>query len=135
MKQGRRTFLGTLAAFLSGTFLGAKASIKPLTNDQIARAWEDPEYRKSLTDSQWEALPDNPAGKVDRTEFPGDLASGNSCSGNNCSGNNCSGNNCSGDNCSGNNCSGNSCSGNNCSGNNCSGYNRSGNNCLSGYYC
>ena len=118
--SGRRRFLKTLAGV--GAVLVFPRRSKALTPEQIVRAWEDPEYRNSLTESQWNKLPPNPAGDVERSEFTGDLlASGNNCSGNNCSGNNCSGNNCSGDNCSGNNCSGNNCSGNNCSGNNCSG--------------
>ena len=127
----RRKLLGTLGSLL-GAFLLLPQKSNALTPKEIVRAWEDPEYRKSLTESQWNQLPENPAGKIENAEFSGDLytqVSGNNCSGNNCSGNNCSGNNCSGNNCSGNNCSGNSCSGNNCSGNNCSGNNCSGRMC------
>ena len=120
--QGRRGFLGKFGQIVIGS-LGAisfaKANTK-LTPEQVVKAWESPEYRRSLTESQWLQLPEHPAGEIERSEFSGNLmASGNNCSGNNCSGNNCSGNNCSGDNCSGNNCSGNNCSGNDCSGNNC----------------
>ena len=128
----RRNFLSTLATLLGGGLAANKVNAAAqLSPDQIARAWQDPDFRRSLTQEQWEALPPNPAGEIRRGEFKGDLqmASGNFCSGNNCSGNNCSGNNCSGNNCSGNSCSGNNCSGNNCSGNNCSGNNCSGRSC------
>ena len=129
--KNRRNFL---VKALSIVGIASILPRKSLSNEEIARAWEDPEFRKSLTKSQWESLPKNPAGDIENSEFSGDLvaASGNNCSGNNCSGNGCSGNNCSGNNCSGNGCSGNNCSGNNCSGNNCSGNNCSGNNCSSG---
>jgi len=125
MKGNRRSFLGKASVILGLGFIGGRANSKPLKTEDIIRAWEDPKFRGSLTESQWEALPENPAGSVAKAEFSGDLAqsSNDDCSGNNCSGNNCSGNNCSGDNCSGNNCSGNNCSGDNCSGNNCSGNN------------
>lgn len=127
----RRKLLLRLAGLI-GLGVASKANAKiQLTPDQIVKAWQDPNFKKSLSKDQWDALPENPAGKVTSGEFKGDmqLASGNNCSGNNCSGNNCSGNSCSGNNCSGNGCSGNNCSGNNCSGNNCSGNNCSGNNC------
>lgn len=77
-----------------------------LSPEEIVKAWQDPSFRESLSNKQWEALPPNPAGEIRGGEFKGNvqLASGNNCSGNNCSGNNCSGNNCSGNNCSGNNC-------------------------------
>ncbi len=130
--RARRSFLGKVIGIFGASFLFSRQS-HSLSSEQIVRAWEDPEYRNSLTESQWNMLPENPAGKIERSEFSGGLlASGNNCSGNNCSGNNCSGNNCSGNSCSGNNCSGNNCSGNNCSGNNCSGNNCSGNNCGQG---
>ena len=103
---------------------------KELSAKQIVKAWEDPEYRNSLTEKQWAKLPNNPAGDIENSEFSGTLmASGNSCSGNGCSGNGCSGNGCSGNGCSGNGCSGNGCSGNGCSGNGCSGNGCSGNGC------
>ena len=129
--NSRRSFISKASAFLGLGLIGSKVSSSALTTEQIVKAWETPEYRASLTEAQWDAMPENPAGSVENAEFSGDLAQ---VSGNNCSGNNCSGNNCSGNNCSGNNCSGNSCSGNNCSGNNCSGNNCSGNNCSS-YSC
>jgi mersacidin/lichenicidin family type 2 lantibiotic len=114
-------FLSILGLGVMGFGGGARARLSP---EDVVRAWEDPSYRNSLSEAQWDALPPNPAGETKSGEFKGDLAnSGNNCSGNNCSGNNCSGNNCSGNNCSGDNCSGNNCSGDNCSGNNCSGNN------------
>ena len=122
----RRKFLTHFLGLAGLGLLGSKASAKTeLTKEEIVKAWQDPEFRNSLTEAQWDSLPSNPAGEIKGGEFKGNLqiASGNSCSGNNCSGNNCSGNNCSGNNCSGNNCSGNNCSGNSCSGNNCSGNN------------
>lgn len=128
----RRKLLLRLAGLIGFGVASTKIQAKiQLSSDEIARAWQDPSYRNSLSKEQWDSLPANPAGNVKSGEFKGDiqLASGNNCSGNNCSGNNCSGNNCSGNACSGNNCSGNGCSGNNCSGNNCSGNNCSGNNC------
>ena len=132
----RRNFLTQLTAVLGLGIVSEKANSISHKNDtlspeDIAKAWENPEFRESLTEAQWESLPQNPAGDLNSGEFSGNLqmASGNSCSGNNCSGNNCSGDNCSGNNCSGDNCSGNNCSGNNCSGNNCSGNNCSGYNC------
>ena len=132
----RRKFMAKLVGLLGLSFLSIKANAIAskkdlLSPEDIAKAWEDPKFRNSLTEAQWSSLPQNPAGELNNGEFSGNLqiASGNNCSGNNCSGNNCSGNNCSGNNCSGNSCSGNNCSGNNCSGNNCSGNNCSGYNC------
>lgn len=124
----RRGLLSSVAG-LFGLAVSSRVEASKLTPAEIVRAWEDPSFRAKLTEAQWGALPENPAGKLTNSQFSGDLhsqvswnaCSGNNCSGNNCSGNNCSGNNCSGNGCSGNNCSGNSCSGNNCSGNNCSG--------------
>ena len=120
----RRKFFSSLGAAIGALFFRSRVNADTLSDEQIVKAWEDPQFRNLLTEAQWEALPENPAGKVDRAEYSGDLAksTANNCSGNNCSGNNCSGNNCSGNNCSGNNCSGNNCSGNNCSGNNCGGF-------------
>jgi mersacidin/lichenicidin family type 2 lantibiotic len=34
----------------------------------IARAWKDPEYRKSLTPEELATLPENPAGKPELTD-------------------------------------------------------------------
>ena len=122
----RRNFLKVCLGILGVGVLGSRGSAKAsLSTEDVVKAWEDPSYRKHLTEAQWEALPPNPAGEIKSGEFKTNLAqsSGDYCSGNSCSGNNCSGNNCSGDNCSGNNCSGDNCSGNNCSGNNCSGNN------------
>ena len=125
----RRSFLTKMSALLGLGLIGNKVNSKELNAEEIIKAWENPEYRASLTEAQWNALPENPAGSVDNAEFSGDLAqvsgnscSGDSCSGNSCSGDSCSGNSCSGDSCSGNSCSGNSCSGNSCSGNSCSSY-------------
>ena len=132
LDKHRRKVFALFAAMLGGALTAKKASANAkLSTEEIARAWQDPKFRSTLSKSQWESLPTNPAGEVRHEGFNGGLAqiSGNNCSGNNCSGNNCSGNNCSGNNCSGNNCSGNSCSGNNCSGNNCSGNNCSGFSC------
>lgn len=128
----RRRFMHSLAGVLGLGFVASKVNAEPtLSPRDIARAWRDPAYRKTLSQAQWDSLPTNPAGELRSGEFGGtfQLASGNNCSGNNCSGNGCSGNNCSGNGCSGNNCSGNNCSGNGCSGNNCSGNNCSGNSC------
>jgi mersacidin/lichenicidin family type 2 lantibiotic len=33
----------------------------------IARAWKDPEYRKTLTPEELASLPENPAGKAELT--------------------------------------------------------------------
>ena len=123
MVDNRRSFLSKLAAVLGLSIVAKEASSKILDDETVVKAWQDPAFRASLSEEQWDALPSNPAGEIQSGPFKGGLevASGNSCSGNSCSGNSCSGNNCSGNNCSGNNCSGNNCSGNNCSGNNCSG--------------
>ena len=97
----RRKLLLRLAG-LVGLGIASKASAKiQLSPDEIAKAWEDPTFRNSLSKEQWNALPTNPAGNVTTGEFKGDmqLASGNSCSGNSCSGNSCSGNSCSGNRC------------------------------------
>jgi mersacidin/lichenicidin family type 2 lantibiotic len=126
-KRSRRNLFTKFVSILGASFFIKKSA---LSAEQIVRAWEDPEFRKSLSAKQWESLPENPAGKIENAEFSGNLvASGNSCSGNSCSGNSCSGNSCSGNSCSGNSCSGNSCSGNSCSGNSCSGNSCSGNSC------
>ena len=121
----RKFFSFSLGLFGLGLAATKANAIAKLSPEEIVKAWEDPSFRNSLSQQQWDALPPNPAGDIRSGEFKGNiqLASGNNCSGNNCSGNNCSGNGCSGNNCSGNNCSGNSCSGNNCSGNSCSGNN------------
>ena len=118
-KINRRNFFSKFLAVFGITAVTSKSV---LSDEEIAKAWEDPEYRDSLTDEQWNSLPNNPAGDIENGQYSGNLSASttNYCSGNNCSGNNCSGNNCSGNSCSGNNCSGNNCSGNNCSGNSCS---------------
>ena len=112
----RRKFMAKLVGLLGLSFLSIKANAIAskkdlLSPEDIAKAWEDPKFRNSLTEAQWSSLPQNPAGELNNGEFSGNLqiASGNNCSGNNCSGNNCSGNSCSGNNCSGNNCSGYNC--------------------------
>ena len=135
--SNRRNFIQKMIGLLGVSFVATKVDANPISKKDIIKNWEDPSYKNSITDNQWNKLPSNPAGEIRNGQFKGsiELASGNNCSGNNCSGNNCSGNNCSGNMCSGNNCSGDNCSGNNCSGNNCSGNNCSGNNCSSGYYC
>ena len=127
--KSRRGFIGGLLTLL-GVSSAAKANL--LSPEEVVRAWEDPKFRNTLTEGQWNAMPENPAGKVENTSFSGNMtaqSSGNNCSGNGCSGNGCSGNGCSGNGCSGNGCSGNGCSGNGCSGNSCSGNGCSGNNC------
>ncbi len=82
----RRKLLLRLAG-LVGLGIASKANAKiQLSPDEIAKAWEDPKFRNSLSKEQWDALPTNPAGNVTTGEFKGDmqLASGNSCSGNRC---------------------------------------------------
>jgi mersacidin/lichenicidin family type 2 lantibiotic len=126
-KRSRRNLFSKFVSILGASFFIKKEA---LSAEQIVRAWEDPEFRKSLSAKQWDSLPENPAGSIENAEYSGNLvASGNYCSGNSCSGNSCSGNSCSGNSCSGNSCSGNSCSGNSCSGNSCSGNSCSGNSC------
>ena len=99
-KETRRGFFTKLLGIIGVVAIVPRSS---LSNEEIARAWEDPEFRNSLTEDQWNKLPQNPAGNIENGEFSGDLvaASGNNCSGNNCSGNNCSGNNCSAGPCGG----------------------------------
>jgi len=51
--------------------------------DKTIRAWEDPEYRKSLSAGDLAALPDNPVGAIELTdaelgEVLGAVQSGNS---------------------------------------------------------
>ena len=51
--------------------------------DKIIRAWEDPEYRNSLSADELAALPENPAGAIELTdaelgEVLGGAQSGNS---------------------------------------------------------
>jgi mersacidin/lichenicidin family type 2 lantibiotic len=36
--------------------------------DKIIRAWEDPEYRKSLSEEERAKLPENPVGRFELTE-------------------------------------------------------------------
>ena len=36
--------------------------------DKIIRAWEDPEYRNSLSADELAALPENPAGAIELTD-------------------------------------------------------------------
>ncbi len=114
LDKRRRKIFSIFAALLGGAFTAKKVSASlEMSPEDVARAWQDPEYRNTLSKKQWESMPANPAGEVREGQFKGNLAqiSGNNCSGNNCSGNNCSGNNCSGNNCSGNNCSGRRCGG------------------------
>lgn len=93
-----------------------------LSSHDIARAWQDPEFRQSLSIEQIAGLPANPAGDVQYTSRTGNtanfvklaFASGNDCSSDNCSSSNCSSSNCSSDNCSSSNCSSNNCSSANC---------------------
>ena len=88
---GRRKVLAWLATATGAFFFGSRKDANALSNEQIIKAWEDPPFRSVLTEAQRESLPENPAGKVDRAEYSGDLAKSttNDCSGNNCSGNNC----------------------------------------------
>ena len=51
--------------------------------DKVIRAWEDPEYRNSLSAEELAALPENPAGAIELTdaelgEVLGGAQSGNS---------------------------------------------------------
>jgi mersacidin/lichenicidin family type 2 lantibiotic len=39
-----------------------------MSADKIIRAWEDPEYRKSLTADELAALPEHPAGAIELTD-------------------------------------------------------------------
>ncbi len=36
--------------------------------DKIIRAWEDPEFRSSLSESELAGLPENPAGAIELTD-------------------------------------------------------------------
>jgi mersacidin/lichenicidin family type 2 lantibiotic len=39
-----------------------------MTVDRIIRAWEDPEFRKSLSAEELAALPEHPAGAIELTD-------------------------------------------------------------------
>ena len=39
-----------------------------MTIAKIIRAWEDPEYRKSLSEEERAKLPENPVGQIELTE-------------------------------------------------------------------
>jgi mersacidin/lichenicidin family type 2 lantibiotic len=39
-----------------------------MSTDKIIRAWEDPEFRSSLSESELAALPENPAGAIELTD-------------------------------------------------------------------
>jgi mersacidin/lichenicidin family type 2 lantibiotic len=39
-----------------------------MSSRQIVRAWTDPRYRRSLTEDQLAALPENPAGLVELSD-------------------------------------------------------------------
>lgn len=47
-----------------------------MSDFDIARAWRDPKYRRSLTDEQRAKLPENPAGLVELTDEDLAAASG-----------------------------------------------------------
>lgn len=47
-----------------------------MTQDQIIRAWKDPEYRRSLSDAERAALPENPAGLMELSDEQLDGAAG-----------------------------------------------------------
>ena len=47
-----------------------------LAGVDVARAWKDEEYRNSLTPPQLAALPPNPAGEIELSEFDLDQTSG-----------------------------------------------------------
>ena len=69
----RRKLLLRLAG-LAGLGVASKANAKiQLSPDEIAKAWQDPSFRNSLSKEQWDALPSNPAGKVTSGEFKGDI--------------------------------------------------------------
>lgn len=120
-----KMILTTIAAV---TGLMHQAEAHHLTPQEIVRAWEDPEYRQTLTEEQRALLPANPAGEIQFTPRAGNTlhfvtlanASSDNCSSSNCSSNNCSSSNCSSSNCSSDNCSSSNCSSNNCSSSNCS---------------
>lgn len=117
-----------LTAMAAVTGLMHQAESHHLTPAEIVRAWEDPEYRLTLSEEQRANLPANPAGDIQFTPRAGNTlhfvtlanASSDNCSSSNCSSNNCSSSNCSSDNCSSSNCSSSNCSSNNCSSSNCS---------------
>jgi mersacidin/lichenicidin family type 2 lantibiotic len=51
--------------------------------DRIIRAWEDPEFRSSLSESELASLPEHPAGAIELTDAElsavvGSIQSGNS---------------------------------------------------------
>ena len=98
-RESRRGFLAKLITFLGVSFAANAAKLSP---QEIVKAWEDPEFRNTLTEDQWNEVPSNPAGRMESSQFSGNVTvaqSGNGCSGNGCSGNGCSGNGCSGNNC------------------------------------
>jgi mersacidin/lichenicidin family type 2 lantibiotic len=42
----------------------SETTIRQLSAEEVVRAWEDPQYRQSLTDAQKNLLPANPAGEM-----------------------------------------------------------------------
>jgi mersacidin/lichenicidin family type 2 lantibiotic len=40
-----------------------------MTIDSIIRAWEDPEYRRSLSAAERAAMPESPAGAIELTDL------------------------------------------------------------------
>lgn len=58
-----------LSIALTGTLSQVEAAIantqpEQLTNEQIVRAWREPQYRQSLSAAQKKLLPENPAGQI-----------------------------------------------------------------------
>jgi mersacidin/lichenicidin family type 2 lantibiotic len=47
-----------------------------MSHVDIARAWRDPKYRRSLTEEQLASLPENPAGLVELTDEDLKIAGG-----------------------------------------------------------
>lgn len=67
-KNAKLMLLSTLA-ILSGLIHQAQAA--HLTPQDIVRAWEDPEFRLTLSETQLALLPANPAGEIQYTPRAG----------------------------------------------------------------
>jgi mersacidin/lichenicidin family type 2 lantibiotic len=119
IEETKKHILSTIVA-VSGILHGAQTA--QLTAEQIVKAWEDPEYRQTLTEEQRKLLPANPAGEILCSDLAGNTLYYESSNNDGCSTDNCSGNRCSTDACSGSRCSTDACSGNRCSTDACSGH-------------
>jgi mersacidin/lichenicidin family type 2 lantibiotic len=122
MDEFKRQSQVLLSAFVAVTGLMQQAPAHELSVEQIVRAWEDPEYRQTLTEEQKKLLPANPAGEILCSDMAGNTLCFVATNNDGCSTDNCSGNRCSTDACSGNRCSTDACSGNRCSTDACSGH-------------